>query len=323
MSFVRMIFGKPAEEIRLSDIQALIDNKVEESHHLEYKSGQILKKREQLSEWVSAFLNAEGGLIVIGVTEDDHTKKNRLDARIYPEAIDYALPGFTRERVDQIIHTNIRGDDVPHVAIFPVRGNANNCVYLIDVPQGEAPPYQAADGKYYRRLNFTKHTMRHYEIADFFGRRRKPALHLHAQVTEFDMADNLWRLTLRLFISNEGRAVAKYIQFTTSFVNGVISDIVHGDLFRLDDLRHGVPSVQWTGGDNVLHPRRDRRTRFAELRLAQNDPSQPVTLDWDLVAEDFGPSEGRFQFDDELFDRLAAGDRPYIRLPANVSHSES
>lgn len=317
MSFVRMIFGKPAEEVRLSDIQALIDNKVEEGHHLEYKSGQILKKREQLSEWVSAFLNAEGGLIVIGVTEDDHTKKNRLDARIYPEALDYALPGFTRERVEQIIHTNIRGDDVPHIAIYPVRDSGSDCVYLVDVPQGQAPPYQAADKKYYKRLNFTKCAMEHYEIADFLGRRRKPRLHVDVKITELGTLKDARRFTARFAVWNDGRAAARHVEFSASFGNAQIERRRASFLSRLDNLR-GLPSIQWTKDEGVIHPGANRRTHFGDLRITQQDASRPVTLEWDLVAEDFELTEGRFEFDDEFFQQLPR-DPPYISLPSEVS----
>jgi hypothetical protein len=311
VSFVPTIFGKPPGDVRLSDIQALIQNKVEENHHLEYKSGKILREGEKLSQWVSAFLNAEGGLIVIGVTEDDPSKKNRLDARIYPQAIDYAPPGFTRERLEQIIRTNTRGDDVPDIAILPVRDDASNCVYLVDVPQGQAPPYQAADGKYYRRLNFTKCAMEHYEIADFFGKRRKPCLHLHVQFVEFGRADDRWRFTLRLLLSNDGRALARYIQFTGSFDNADIVGVPKGAVSRIDDLRD-MPSIQWNRDEGVLHPRPDRRTRFADVQLAQQDPARPVTFKWDLVAEDFDLLEGSLHFDDQFFGGLRPEDRPQL-----------
>ena len=220
------------------------------------------------------------------------------------QAVDYAPTAFTRERLDQIIHTNIRGDDVPHIGIFPVRGSANNCVYLVDVPQGEAPPYQAADGKYYRRLNFTKQAMRHYEIADFLGRRRRPCLHLHLDIIELERADDAWRFTMRLLVSNDGRAVARYIYFSASFHNADILDVPQGRLSRIDELRDGVPSFQWNKDDGVLHPRANHRIRFADVRLAQQDPSRPVRIEWDLMAEDFAPLKRTTEFDDEFFQAL-------------------
>ena len=75
MGIIEDIFTKSPKELTLSDIHKLIDDKREESRTLEYKSPDILKNPTDLSEWVSAFLNADGGLIVLGLCESDPKKK--------------------------------------------------------------------------------------------------------------------------------------------------------------------------------------------------------------------------------------------------------
>ena len=161
MSWVEQVFGKSSSEVTVHDIQRLSDDKVEENQNLEYKAPDILEKPEQLSQWTSAFLNAEGGLIIVGVREDDPNKKQRLNVKIYPVAIEFVAPKFTRERVDQLVYSNIRGDTTPQIAMFPVRNPQGESIFLLDVSQGDNPPYQEADGKYYRRRKYTKNDMRH------------------------------------------------------------------------------------------------------------------------------------------------------------------
>lgn len=79
MGAIREIFGKEPADIELTDIQNLVDNKVEENKMLEYKAPGILSHANDLSQWISSFLNAEGGLIIIGVCEDNPNKKEKLN----------------------------------------------------------------------------------------------------------------------------------------------------------------------------------------------------------------------------------------------------
>jgi hypothetical protein len=313
VGYVRRILGKDPGEVSFQDVQALIDNSVPEGANLEYKGAAILGTPEKLSEWTSAFLNAEGGLLIVGVSEDDERKKERISAIIYPGRLNPAEPTFTRERVEQLVYDHVHCDVRPTIQIHAIPvDEQGRAVYLIDVPEGDNPPYQAADGRYYKRLNCTKYPMRHREIADFLGRRRRPCLHLHAQVVEFEKLEQVWRFTVRLFLSNDGRAAARYLRFSASFGNAEIIAVPHGDASRIDELRRGVPSLQWDKNEGVVHAAAGRRSRFADVQLAQQDPSRPVTMRWNLTAEDFEVLQDTIEFDDEFFQRLRPGERPYL-----------
>ena len=57
------------------DLQRLIDNEVEESTILEYKSSfavQNPKWREELAKDISAMANSNGGIIVFGIKQKDN-----------------------------------------------------------------------------------------------------------------------------------------------------------------------------------------------------------------------------------------------------------
>ena len=169
MGAIKDIFGKEELEVGLSDIQNLINQKVEENKMLEYKDPDILAYPKRLSEMVSAFLNAEGGLIIIGVCENKPNEKDRLQARIYPTDIKFVDSKYTKERVEQMIFSNIYCSARPEIRVLPIRdtNDSSKAVFLVEIPQGEDPPYRAVDNRYYRRLNVTKYPLAHYEIADF------------------------------------------------------------------------------------------------------------------------------------------------------------
>ena len=61
-------------------LRRLIDDKVEEDLHLEYKGADALLtsegKKNELSKDISAFANADGGVVIYGMSETDHLPTN-------------------------------------------------------------------------------------------------------------------------------------------------------------------------------------------------------------------------------------------------------
>ena len=90
---------KPPENI--NDLQALITNEVQESIHLDYKDSRALNKskRHEIAKDVSAFANSDGGVIIYGITEDQHLPK-QLD-----EGVDHSV--FSREWLEEVIGSNV------------------------------------------------------------------------------------------------------------------------------------------------------------------------------------------------------------------------
>lgn len=287
MGFVKDVFGKEAHQLTLGDIRQLISMRREEDRFLEYKSPAILRDPEQLSQCVSAFLNAEGGLIIIGLCEDNPRKKASLHQKIRPVRIAVAAKEYTKEKVEGLILANIGFASRPAIKVYSVHHprNVARAIYLVEIPQGDDPPYQAADGKYYRRIDSTKYAMSHYEIADLLARKKKPSLALTSELIDVKVEDSSYRFGLRLFVANKGGVTARYTQFTASFANGEIESIDRGNVRRSDDIRGGTPSIQWDCADRVLHPT-GQRTLIADLTLRLLDNKKPCTLDYTLVAED-------------------------------------
>ena len=132
-------------------IQKLIDDKIEEGPHLEYKAAGALDRADQnkvveITKDVSAASNSAGGTIIYGVKEFGSKSLKHLPEKIDP--IDGRA--YSREWLDQIV-----GQISPRIEearIFPVRIAPEpwpTC-YVVEVPKS-LTAHQARDFRYYRR----------------------------------------------------------------------------------------------------------------------------------------------------------------------------
>src|SRR5262249_37121328 len=142
------------------DLNGLYTGDVKESLHLEYKASDAIDKRDdakkiEMARDVSAFANADGGQIIYGMTEEDHHPKG-LDQGLNPQT--YPEIGFDQV-LQQHISPKLTGHRVRHVPL-----SKNAVAVVIDIEATKGDPHQASDNKYYRRHNFNKLAMEHYEI---------------------------------------------------------------------------------------------------------------------------------------------------------------
>lgn len=175
-----------------TEVEALWTNNVKESLHLEYKASDAIDKKDdgkklEMARDVSAFANADGGQIIYGMTEKDHNPAGLdqgIDEKAYPEI-------WFEQVLQQHITPNISGIRPRHVPL-----DQSKVAVVIDVPATKGDPHQVSDGRYYRRHNFNRLIMEHYEIRDAMRRVADPALQL-----EFGIF--------------KGEAVYKNVEFST------------------------------------------------------------------------------------------------------------
>ena len=160
------------EEYSIEDIEQLIENEVEENIHLDYKAAGALekneKKRNEITKDVSAFANSDGGIIIYGISEENHkpTYITPIDGNQYTKE--------WLENVILLIQPRVEG-----VVIFPIRNdNLANTLYVVKIPRSTLAPHMANDKRYYKRFNFSSVPMEDYEVKDLYNRISTPDLEI-------------------------------------------------------------------------------------------------------------------------------------------------
>jgi hypothetical protein len=146
------------------DLDKLIINSAEETTYLEFKDGRSLntddKAKNEISKDVSAFANADGGILIYGIREDKH---------IATELTPFDGDKFTKEWLEQVINSKV--NPTPKYTIDPIRidNDPKKSIYVVRIPKGDRP-YQAADKSFYKRRNFIADKMDEYEIREAYSR---------------------------------------------------------------------------------------------------------------------------------------------------------
>lgn len=154
------------------ELAALHTGVVKESLHIEYKASDSIDKRDdkkklEIARDVSAFANADGGQIVYGMKENKDHEPDGLDAGVDPKE----YPEIWFEQILQQHVTPLLTSVKPrHVPLQNGR-----VAVVIDIPATDGDPHQV-DGRYYRRHNFNRLIMEHYEVRDAFRRLTAPNL---------------------------------------------------------------------------------------------------------------------------------------------------
>lgn len=196
-----------------SDLQRLIDEKVEERYDLEYKAAATLvpNNADKITREVSAMANSAGGVVIFGVAEP-----REIGARHYPDRLDPVnRSSFSRESLTQVL-ARIQ-PVIDGVRIYPVRiGEDDDAVaYVVVVPQSSTA-HQATDRKYYYRNNDASEAMHDYQIRDVMNRLQYPKLSMDFEIHEktlmvTDEGERIPHYRLSVRVSNEGKRMAKFV----------------------------------------------------------------------------------------------------------------
>ena len=160
-----------------TDLEKLINNKIEENLELEYKSadsiGKSIGKKKEISKDVSAFANSNGGVLIYGIKEFDEKDKRHLPQKIDP--IDRTT--YSKEWLEQVINSNIspriNGIKITSISL----NNTNEVAYVVNIPKSNTA-HQASDLRYYKRFNFENVPIYDYEIRDIMNRKKHPIIDL-------------------------------------------------------------------------------------------------------------------------------------------------
>jgi len=216
MSFIMQFFHKAPEEVTESDIERFIEQGFEENLHLEYKSIELYDDVDKLSYSVSAFANADGGLLILGIREREEKDKKGRTLRIEPGIITWGGQSLSKERLESKLISRIQ-PRIDGLCIYTIRNGKGGVIFLIDVPKSDRP-HQAADHRYYKRWSFQKLPMEHYEIEDLFHRASRTNLEIAARIISVENR----LLTLDFVIVNTGTVSAHSPVFQLMVEKGLV-----------------------------------------------------------------------------------------------------
>lgn len=138
------VFGAAIDEVTASHIQSLVENGITESFDLDFKEalyGRSDSEKRDLAGDVAALANTAGGVIVIGVAEDDQARANKADG--------VPLSDAERTRMLQVIASGV--SPLPAVDIHAVPTTSTTTgeestdseigYFLVAVPRSQAAPH--------------------------------------------------------------------------------------------------------------------------------------------------------------------------------------
>lgn len=192
-SFINQIFRKSIDELTLEDIEVFFSTAQEETSVLEFKSGDV--EINDIFKEIAAFLNTEGGLLIIGAPKEEKIKlgKNTI-ARCQGELT------YSKFKNKDALYQKIASNITPcptHIKIKEFHSE-EGAVYVLDIPQSVTPPHQSnADGRYYIRLEAIARPAPHGLVQALFDKRRRPRLTADLNIEEYDKYADLVSISVR------------------------------------------------------------------------------------------------------------------------------
>lgn len=183
MNLARQILGKDLHEITREDLTDYFSTPREESSVLEFKSGQV--KINSIFKEICAFLNTEGGLVIVGSPKERKVQRTgRFQRRICQGRL---IPSDFRDKswINGLIAANI----VPFprgIRIHEIRDEAGN-YFIFEVPQSNNPPHQFLnDGRYYIRVDKEAKPAPHGLVEALFYKKVKAQLKADMSILPLD-----------------------------------------------------------------------------------------------------------------------------------------
>lgn len=199
------------------ELQNLIDTRVEENLHLEYKSAGSLEridsKKLEISKDVSAFANSDGWTIIYGIKEFDEKDKKHLPEKITP----INRISYSKEWLEQVINSNIQ-PKINGLTIKSISLNSSHSdvAYVVEIPKSNTV-HQSWNKAYYKRRNFLVDPMEDYEIRDVMNRLSSPELDLILDQNLISF--NIDTLSFPIIIGNNSKHLAKDVLVSIEFLD--------------------------------------------------------------------------------------------------------
>jgi len=237
-------FEKRASSWEVPDIEKLAGT--EEGVYLEFKKPSEFVQRDlairELIETISAFLNSDGGVMLIGVQTERHKRDKKtellkpLEAWSSAQTFEHLGISLTASQIRDVIYGNI----APKPTSVEVKdldvhvGEVETTVFVVTVAPSPLGAHQSVKTqRYYRRTADGDEPMLDFEIRAVNSRRAGPLLHLACKISDIagipfeeewksssvnmervaSEGKSFYRVSLVFATSNIGRGTANVARF--------------------------------------------------------------------------------------------------------------
>ncbi|MBX3467719.1 MAG: ATP-binding protein [Planctomycetes bacterium] len=171
---------------------------------------------DNLSKQVSAFANAGGGRIFLGLDDE-----GRIDGGVPSDVRPNGTRAWLEDVIPHVVTPHVRAFNVYEVTAAPGAPSAilpGRAVFVIDIPRSEDAPHQARDHRYYLRIAGKSRPMGHHHVLDVLHRTRDPHVVVsrmdpygEAEFVESDPRGPKAFVHLRTHLINRGRSLAQHV----------------------------------------------------------------------------------------------------------------
>jgi hypothetical protein len=226
--YIEKIFGKNRNEVTIDDLKEYFTTPQEESSVIEFKSGEV--EINDIFKEITAFLNTEGGLLIIGAPRETKKTIRKNDIKICEGDLTYS--NFkNKDWLYQKIASNIvpAPTDLKIEEFLTEDGN----IFLIDIPQSLNPPHQCCtDGRYYLRFEREAKPAPHGIVQALFNKRRVPSLTAEISIKQIRQYSD----KINVIIKNESQNPADKVSYLIDIYNVSNIESVHNFEFQRDSL---------------------------------------------------------------------------------------
>jgi hypothetical protein len=226
-----------------------------ETNHVEFKGKKDRRvpdlednDRRNFSKALSAFSNANGGILIWGIRTRRKDGRDVASALAPIKQIQDMAERLRSSLLDVLEPQN------PQVKIEAISNRLGNGYVKCLIPASDSPPHRAmlAEREYWARLDGRSVRLEHYMIRDMMLRHALPDLNFSA-VTEPLESLPADQIKIKFRIINSGRAVAKYAGWFGTIQNGRI--ITAEGCIDASYMNHDRSTVSWNAiMGTVLHP---------------------------------------------------------------------
>jgi hypothetical protein len=256
----------------------------EEFDWIDYKASEKFTNsgwRVEMSKYVSAWANYDGGYIIFGVKDPSAGSPLEIDGGISKSVrpdlsnwLDQVIPSLVDPPLRRII-TKVIAPKTEHSSINP-----GHVLIAVQIPESDVAPHQALDHKYYQRLGRRLEPLRHRAILDIFSRRHHPEIRSTIIVHIGNAKPILfWK------IKNVGRVMAKEWKVVIRFPTKVESTLVKLEdnkvtICETDDNKSYWEVRQTRHLGSPLFPDSDVSGTFELKPISQFDPPLGPSIDY-------------------------------------------